>query len=121
MEYLFLCSMGENRSPTAAAVAANIAREKGLKIRTSYGGIDCVNPETPGIVEHFKGFDKIFVMEPYMKRDLIVNYNVDEKKTVCLNIEDDYYRHDPELVRILENLLRVEFAFDLKNRYRAKN
>jgi predicted protein tyrosine phosphatase len=115
MEYLFLCSMGENRSPTAAVVALNIAREKGIELKTDSAGIDKLNP-TPEKIERFRMYDKIFVMESYMKRDLMVNYRVDEKKIVCMNIEDDYYRHDPQLVRILENLLRSQFAFDLQNK-----
>ncbi len=32
MKYLFLCSVGKNRSPTAASVARDIAKERGLDI-----------------------------------------------------------------------------------------
>lgn len=114
MEYLFLCSMGENRSPTAAAVASRLAKEKGLDIEMSYGGIDCVDSAKPGLLEHFNGFDRIFVMEQYMQRKLI-DWGIDRKKVICLYIENIYKRNDYELVRILENSLRVEMSWDLKN------
>jgi predicted protein tyrosine phosphatase len=39
-----------------------------------------------------------------------------ERLFVCLDIEDIYSRHDPELVEILENRLKAEIAFDLKFR-----
>jgi predicted protein tyrosine phosphatase len=88
MEYLFLCSMGQNRSPTAASVAVNIAKERGLELRAEYGGIDLYSSDDCLLEkqrEHFSGFDKIFVMELHMKRDLIINYGIDERKIVCLS------------------------------------
>ena len=103
--------MGQNRSPTAAEVAAKIARKKGIFIDMFYGGIDVlIDKPMQEVAEHYKSFDKIFVMEEEMMDRLIRDYSVDRRKLWCLHIPDEYYRHDSELVKILENSLNVEIG-----------
>jgi predicted protein tyrosine phosphatase len=108
MKYLFLCSTGQNRSPTAADVAAKIARRKGIFIDIFYGGIDVSRTEsTKEVSEHYQGFDRIFVMEQEMIDRLMKDYGVQRSKIRCLNIEDIYGRDDLELVKILKNGLEI--------------
>jgi len=55
-KYLFLCSMGQNRSPTAARVARDIAKERGLDIEMSYGAVDVgeLSVETEELRKHLE-------------------------------------------------------------------
>ena len=118
-EYLFLCSMGQNRSPTAAEVAAKIVEERGFEAEVCYGGIDFVIEECQGdksgeacrkYRERFQQYDMIFVMESYMQRALL-KAGVEKRKIQCLDIPDEYKRNEPLLVEILENSLRARIGF----------
>ena len=113
-----MCSMGENRSLTAAAVAAKIGEERGLELKTDYDGLDKYKTPTPELLEHFRRFDRIFVMEEYMQRKL-VDWGLERKKVVCLNISDDYRIERDEdkakLIGILDNQLRTEISWALNN------
>lgn len=96
--YLFVCSQGEKRSPTAAAVAREIAQEKDLEILATSGGIDVrlMLPKQK-MKAHFKQYDLVFAMETYMVYKLEKKCGVPRAKIICLNIEDQYGRHDPRL------------------------
>lgn len=102
-KYLFLCAVGQNRSPTAARVAKEIAREKDLELEASYGGYDFLE-ENKVSREHFDNYDLIVVMEDYMKKGLI-ELGIQKKKIRNLEIPDEYNRNDPVLVNILRNSL----------------
>lgn len=113
MEYLFLCAYGVNRSPTAAFVAQNMARRKGIKTSMSSFGIKPFLEELeicPGeffkdkLRKYLDGFDRIFVMEEYMARG-IANVGIDMEKVHCLNIPDNYKRNEPALEGMLEEKL----------------
>lgn len=118
--YLFLCAMGQNRSPTAAFAAKKIAQEKGLEIQMFYGGIDWLiqNPDINteinknNLSEHFNSYDKIFVMEKYMKEGLKKYFDIEPEKIICLNIPDEYIRNEPVLESILENILRLHIGIE---------
>lgn len=116
MEYLFLCSMGVDRAPTARDVARGIAKEKGLDIRMDSCGFDVLPQLHPDTKNYLSRFDKIFVMEEYMERGILEEYSVDRKKVVCLYVEDGLRRNDPDLIDIFENILRAEIAFHLSDR-----
>jgi len=115
MEYLFLCAYGENRSPTGAYIAQNIARRKGLDIRMSYG---CIKPFLDELEmcpveilidklrKHLDSFDRIFVMEEYMAEG-IVGVGISRDKINCLDIPDEYKRNEPVLEKLLEEKLRT--------------
>jgi predicted protein tyrosine phosphatase len=105
-KYLFLCSKGENRSPTAARVARDIARERGLDIEMSYGGVD-TGRSSSELSEYVLQYDRIFVMEPRMITERLNRTPVDLRKVFCLYIDDAYNRDDLELVRILNQQLRL--------------
>ena len=118
MKYLFMCSMGIDRSPTAAAVAEKIGKERGLELITEYDGLDQYKTPTVELLERFRGFDRIFVMEEPMQRKL-VDWGLERKKVVCLNLSDDYRIKKPEdkakLIGILDNQLRTEISWALNN------
>ena len=108
--YLFLCAVGQNRSPTAAQVARGIANKKQLDIEMFYGGFDCLVPilcsteKQEEIRKDLSQYQRIFVMEPYMRKEL------QEKKLFlwridCLFIEDEYSRNDPVLMKLLKGKL----------------
>jgi len=100
---LFLCSMGMRRSPTAARVAGNIIKERGLDIEVAYGGID------GGVQNYgrFDQYDKIFVMEQRMVDERLKKWGVDTRKTECLHLDDIYVRDNPLLVARLDRSLRL--------------
>jgi len=75
-----------------------------------YGGIDNgieKEKSREELVEWINQYDKIFVMENRMITERLNHLVVDSKKVFCLYIEDIYIREDLELVRILENNLKL--------------
>lgn len=105
MKYLFLCNEGMNRAPTAASVARDIARRKGLDIEMVYGGINTYPGTVDELRQHFSGFDKIFVMECHIKLEMIYDYGIDEKKVIFIHVHDEYTRDEPELRGIFQDRL----------------
>ena len=101
MKYLFVCGAGVDRSPTAAYLAREIAKERKLDVEThSLGLRDFLKSPITG---YFDRYDKIFVMEVWMidkireagyKRDIS-----------CLNIRDEYEGAETLLERILKSKL----------------
>ena len=106
MEYLFLCSKGIDRSPTAVEVAEKIAKERGLELKAVSYGIDKVwNFPDFHLRIYFDTFDKIFVMEQRMK-ERVIKTGYPEERVHCLNITGDYVRGQAHLVAELEILLK---------------
>lgn len=109
-KYLFLCAVGQNRSPTAAQVARQISRKKQLDIEMFYGGFHCLIPipcsdkKQKEIKKELSQYQRIFVMEPYMRKELQEKH-LFTKRIDCLFIEDIYNRSDPVLTRILKEKL----------------
>jgi len=108
MKYLFLCAVGKNRSPTAADVARNIAKEKGLDIEMFYGGFDNLPKEMSNeqLRVHFEQYDLLIVMEGFIMSGL-VKVGISRQKIRCLEIPDDYQKNDPVLRNILRNSLEL--------------
>ncbi len=105
-KYLFLGSMGQNRSPTVARVAEDIAKRKGLDIEMSYGGVD-TGMDRVQLFEWVNQYDKIFVMEERMITERLNSVVINPRKVFCLYIEDNYSREDAQLVGILEDELKL--------------
>lgn len=107
--YLFVCYVNENRSPTAEEVCRRIAQANDLQIDVSSAGISrgANRPLTKEIAHRA---DKIFVMEGYMKIALVEDFRQNPAKIICLDIPDIYNRDDPWLVSILEDKLYEHFA-----------
>ena len=109
--YLFVCRINENRSPTAEKVCNEIAKKHKLKIRASSAGLSPFSNQklTRKIADQA---DKIFVMDNHMEKTLENEYNQNSEKIVNLNIPDIYSKNDPELEIILRREL---YPYLLKN------
>lgn len=104
--YLFVCSGGAKRSPTAASVAKEMASLRGLEINVTYGGIDVNLKGTPKqLSEHFKKYDLVFAMDARIAKKLEDKCGISPSKIIDLEIEDIYEKHDRVLVEILRNKL----------------
>ena len=101
LHYLFVCYANMDRSPTAEAVCARIARENGLDIEASSAGVSR-GADRPITEEIADLADKIFVMEPSMVGEMVERYGQNPAKVVCLDILDVYAQNDPVLVQRLE-------------------
>ena len=126
MKYLFVCSAGQNRSPTASNLVQQIAEERNLEIESDYIGINrATTPKrlreliqsraTSSMIEQavkdaaqdknkIGRADKIFVMEDWMTKEIKEHYNPDAK-IVCLDIIDIYEQNDPKLIQTLKEKL----------------
>jgi predicted protein tyrosine phosphatase len=109
LNYLFVCLANQQRSPTAEAVCKRIAKEEGLDMEISSAGIS-KNSNRPLTRAMADEADKVFVMEYGMKMELQKLYGQEANKIICLNIPDEYDRHDPWLVKILEDKLYQHFS-----------
>jgi predicted protein tyrosine phosphatase len=98
--YLFICSANLNRSKAAERICYNLAQAKGLDIICESAG---VNPAAERKVTRqiADQADMIFVMEDYMKKILIYDFQQPADKIICLDIPDIYYINDPVLEKIL--------------------
>lgn len=111
-KYLFLCSMGVNRSPSAAKVGRDIMKERGLDIECEYAGLCNLNQGDFDLsLKFLNEYDRFFVMEEEMKEILIEKYGIDKKKIHVFYIEDDYGRGDLELIGRLEQSINVLVSY----------
>ncbi len=98
---LFVCGKGRKRSPTAAAVAAQV-----LGVQTDFAGLsdDADERLSP---EHLDWADVVIVMEKAQLARLRRKSGsfLKGKKLVCLDIPDDYELMQPELVAIVTKRL----------------
>lgn len=104
--YLFLCHQGSRRSPAAARVAREMAKEGNLKIEMDYGAADALDERNAGyMVKHLARYEKIIVMQEDI-RNKLESIGVERAKVYCLDIEDDSSRSEEEL----QELLRTRFS-----------
>lgn len=97
MNFLFVCSRNQLRSPTAEAVFANIEGVSALSAGTNH------DSETPLSGDLIEWADTIFCMEASHKRKVQNAFRaiLREKKLTVLGIADNYSYLDPELVRLI--------------------
>ena len=98
---LFICSRNRWRSPTAEKVfdgvdgiqARSAGTEPGARIKVTAG--------------HIGWADIVFVMEKKHLRRLQEKFadELQDKRTICLNIPDDFQFMQPELVTLLESVV----------------
>ena len=105
MRYLFICSYGQSRSPTAARVAEELAEERGIDLEADYLGL--VEETSSEVVRRLQGADKVVVMEPWMEWD-IKNKHRHDGEVVCWNVKDIYDYYDPKFVEICRERLRED-------------
>lgn len=91
--YLFVCSAGLLRSPTAAFVAAG----RGYNTRAAGMEDYALIPVTQQLVDWA---DKVFCMDAYQADVLKQNFKVD---AVALDIDDKYEYRNTTLVKLLED------------------
>ena len=91
--FLFVCSAGLLRSPTAAYVAAN----RGYNTRAAGMEEYALIPVTQQLVDWA---DKVFCMDEYQKSILDDHFNAD---AIALNIPDKFEYRNTELVKLLED------------------
>jgi predicted protein tyrosine phosphatase len=98
---LFLCGKARKRSPTAAAVAADL-----LGLQTDFAGLSADADERVS-PEHLAWADTIAVMEKTqlsrLKRQMGLSLN--GKRLVCLDIPDSFEFMQPELVELVTTRL----------------
>jgi predicted protein tyrosine phosphatase len=98
---LFLCGKARKRSPTAAAVAADL-----LGVQTDFAGLSADADERVS-PEHLAWADTIAVMEKTqlsrLKRQMGSSLN--GKRLVCLDIPDSFEFMQPELVELVTTRL----------------
>jgi len=104
--YYFICLDGENRSYNASRVFQEMAKERGLEVKTGSAGI-ALNSERPIDPVLLKKAKKIVVMKPYMKKSLVRVYEVFPENIVCLNVQDGYENNPDLLKQILRDNLEM--------------
>jgi len=104
-QYLFLCHEGAKRSPTAASVAREIAEARGLNIEMNYGASSAIHSENAEyMAKHLFRYEKIIVMQKDIA-DKLKNIGADMSRVFCIDIEDNYEKHDEQLREILRERL----------------
>ncbi|MBE9103608.1 phosphotyrosine protein phosphatase [Nostoc cf. edaphicum LEGE 07299] len=95
---LLICSQNKLRSPTAEAV---FTEYEGFE--TDSAGLDR-HAELPLSTEAIQWADIIFVMEKSHKNKLSKNFQpfLKDKRTICLDIPDEYGYMGPALIKLLK-------------------
>lgn len=101
MNFLFVCTGNVSRSPAAAAVFRQITN--GIHEARS-AGISPFCPH-PISVEDVRWADVVAVMEGDHRAFAVERWPEVAPKVRVLGIEDRYHRHDPVLLRLLEEKL----------------
>ncbi len=105
MKYLFICTGNTDRSPTAAKICNQIAKEKGLEIEVESAGLLTEGGRQLS-KEIANSADRIFVMEERMIKWVVEEYFQPREKIVCLNVRDDYDTAHPKEKEKLERIFR---------------
>lgn len=97
MNILFVCTAGQQRSPTGAELYANMG------YNTDYAGIYGMHKRAL-TEKKLHWADRIVVMEEFHSQYIEQNFpeQIQSKKVDVLNIPDVYYRNDPELQKIMQ-------------------
>ncbi|AWH87860.1 low molecular weight protein tyrosine phosphatase family protein [Limnobaculum parvum] len=101
MNVLFICSRNQWRSPTAEQVWR---RHPELSVKSAGTSCNARKPLTPTLL---RWADVICVMEQKHKNRIVAEYRrlIAHKTIHVLDIPDDYQYMDPELVRLLEEVV----------------
>jgi len=95
---LFVCTANLQRSPTAEELFKDWQGEW----ETRSAGTDPVCGRTPITQELVNWADLIICMEPEHAEFIKSHFNCPAGKLQVLNVEDRYYRNDPELIAELQ-------------------
>ncbi|SDQ00772.1 Predicted protein tyrosine phosphatase [Mucilaginibacter sp. OK268] len=97
---LFICSKNQWRSPTAELLFKNHPVHQAYSAGTSDKARIRISQKM------IDRADVIFVMERKHQQLLKQRFDITDKLLIVLDIEDNYQFNDPELVEILEDVLR---------------
>nr|WP_174507472.1 protein tyrosine phosphatase [Acinetobacter sp. Marseille-Q1620] len=101
MNYLFICSRNQWRSPTAERVFAQNYAINTRSAGTSHHARHTVS------AQDIHWADRIFVMEYKHKKSILEKFSkqLAQKKVVVLDIPDNYQYMDTELINILKETM----------------
>ena len=97
LKLLFVCSFGQQRSPTAEKIYKK-------EYNTKSAGI--YSQEHPVTRELLNWADQILVMEKEHQIDIIKNFPEYDHKITVLNIPDMYNYNNPELIKLLKEKVK---------------
>ena len=106
---LFVCGAGVDRSPTAVMWARQIVREAGIEMKAdSFGLYRSITRDLrhSGI---FDRYDRIFVMESCMEKDVREWYSY-KGDVVCLSVEERDEWSDRELNEVFQRKFADEIV-----------
>jgi len=98
MKLLFICTANLQRSPTAEHIFKD-------EYETKSAGIDSLAKVVVSKVA-LDWADIVFVMESWHKEEIKRRFPKIKKRIISLNIPDEFYYMDPELVKILKEKVR---------------
>jgi len=107
LRYLFVCVGGVDRSPTAAAAAKAMAKERGRNIETAYLGLYDAMTTNFLPPDYVNGFDRIFVMEPNLGRVLQEEWKC-HVEIICLDVQDALSCYSLEDAQALDRIMRAK-------------
>ena len=98
---LFVCSQNRLRSPTAEQVFASWP---GIEVASAGTDDSAQNPVSPELIEWA---DLIFVMEKRHRNKISRKFHsaLKSRHIICLNVPDEYEYMDPQLVRLLKDIV----------------
>lgn len=97
---LFVCTANTHRSPTAEEL---LNKDERFEVRSC--GIHPLSP-TKISRELLVWADKVFVMEQSQRDYIEDNFSDLNKNIIVLNIADNYWRGDEELIKLLKEKLK---------------
>ncbi len=102
MKLLFVCTAGQQRSPTAAKLF------EGMGYQTDYAGVHGVGDQAL-TVKNLEWADLVIVMEEFHRASIKQRFPeyADNHRIHVLNIPDIYYRDDPELVETIKQKMET--------------
>ncbi|MGV8151622.1 MAG: phosphotyrosine protein phosphatase [Candidatus Nanoarchaeia archaeon] len=106
---LFVCLGNIARSPTAEEITSLLIKQKGLEYSVDSAGLDAKFGEKKVNKELLEESFKIFVMEDYMKKELVEKYGVSCEKIINLDIKDNYCYMQDELIEIFSKKFQPYF------------
>ena len=115
MNILFVCSVNEERSPTAEMVFKDVSGWNVKSAGTEENAVQRVSEEL------LDWADKIVVMENKHYEKIMKISPEAVSKVLVLGIEDKYYRCSPELIGLLIVQMSKRFSLDqwVKNKFQC--
>ena len=110
-DYIFVCKNGFDRSVVGARVFLEMARERGIEVTTSSGGLGIEESQTGEDIcgEILRNAKIVFVMNSELEMKVIGTYYVPRENVVNLEVPDNFDIHYK--INGLENEGKLEEIF----------